>query len=134
MTVIFFSDTGILTMLYFWQEISPRIKKKQNKRKHPEITITRVDSMDQSSLEFLYPLPSYLVMNQHQTTTSTVVDGELRNGSNTEHIMAKRSSDNELSLNIDGDWTLAYQEKTNLATNEILYQNVTWFQCMPSLL
>ena len=110
-------------MLYISQDISPRIKKKQNKRKYPEITITRVDSMDQSSLEFLYPLPSYLVMNQHQTSPSTVVDGEVRNGVNTEHIMAKRSSDNELSLNIDGDGTLGYQEKTNLASNEILYEN-----------
>ena len=81
--------------------------------------------MDQSSLEFLYPLPSYLVMNQHQTTPPTAVDGELRNGLNTEHIMAKRSSDNELSLNIDGDGALGSHEKTNLATNEILYENVT---------
>ena len=110
-------------MLYISQDISPRIKKKQNKRKYPEITITRVDSMDQSSLEFLYPLPSYLVMNQPQTTPSTVVNDELRNGVNTEHIIVKRSSDNELSLNIDGDGTLGYQEKTNLASNEILYEN-----------
>ena len=73
--------------------------------------------MDQSSLEFLYPLPSYLIMNQHQTTPSTIVDGELRNGVNTEHIMEKRSSDNELSLNIDDDGTLGYQEITILSTN-----------------
>ena len=56
-------------------------------------------------------------MNQHQTTPSTIVDGELRNGVNTEHIMEKRSSDNELSLNIDDDGTLGYQEITILSTN-----------------
>ena len=112
-------------MLYFGQEISPRIKKRQNKRKYPEITITRVDSMDQSSLEFLYPLPSYLVVSQHQTSPSAVVDGELRNGLNTENIIQKISSDNELSLNIDGDGTITCREKTSLAKNEILYENTT---------
>ena len=112
-------------MLYFVQEISPRIKKRQNKRKYPEITITRVDSMDQSSLEFLYPLPSYLVVSQRQTTPSAVVDGDLRNDLNTENVIQKISSDNELSLNIDGDGTITYREKTSLAKNEILYENTT---------
>ena len=39
------------------------MKKKYQKNRYPEIKISSVETMDQTSLEFLYPLPSFLVVD-----------------------------------------------------------------------
>ena len=47
------------------------MKKRYSKNRYPEIKISPVETMDQTSLEFLYPLPSYLVVDNPPGSIST---------------------------------------------------------------
>lgn len=75
----------------FSTDSPPRPKQMQYKRRYPEITITRVETMDQTSLEFLYPLPSYLIVN-HRPNTSNVAGDVMACNSHYERNINENSS------------------------------------------
>ena len=84
--------------------------------RQPEITITRVETMDQTSLEFLYPLPSYLVVN-HQHNTSNISNDLMPCNSHCERNINQTSLDRG-KIEKGTDVSTIYNDDINSSQNE----------------